>query len=116
MPDPIDLERLRQLSDGTPAGVEQLAQMFVTHITETAGELRAAVDGGRGPEIRAVAHRGAGTAGACGARSLAATLAALEAAGRDGPIDDAPRLMAEAEAEIDRVRQFLSAFTARSPR
>ena len=106
--DPIDLARLRDFSDGTDAGMRELADMFMEHMADCAAALRPAVAEGRADVIRAEAHRASGTAGACGAQELAALLAALEAAGAEGRTGDAPGLMQRIDKETARVRAFFT--------
>jgi CheY-like chemotaxis protein len=108
---PVDMARLRDFSDGTDAGVRQLADMFVSHMTECLEGLRVAAESGNKSVLRAEAHRWAGTAGACGARALAELLRQLEAL---DPADDsdAARLVSAIAAELAKVRSFLHAIFA----
>ena len=109
MPNPIDLARLREFSDGTPDGLRQLAEMFLTHMAETTSALRPAVTNARADIIRAEAHKAAGTAGACGARHLGELLTRLETLGAEQRLDGTAEVLEEIETELARLRAFLEA-------
>ena len=109
MPNPIDLERFRDCSDGTEAGLDQLADLFLAHIVETADALRPAVTEGRAGDIQSVAHKGAGAAGACGARQLRELLTELEMLGAEERLERTAAVFGEIEQEVARVRDYLSA-------
>src|SRR5262245_14698366 len=87
MPPAIDLERLAEFSDGTPEGLRTLIRIFLEDITQMIGELRTAVPGGDAGEIRMLAHRCAGSTGACGAARLGELLVDLEEAALSGRLD-----------------------------
>jgi HPt (histidine-containing phosphotransfer) domain-containing protein len=106
---PIDLTRLRDFSDGTEAGLRDLAALFVTHMEECLLAIRRAAEEGDGAVIRAEAHRGAGTFGACGAQPLAALLLDVERFGAAQQVDEAAALLPAVESEVARVREFLEA-------
>ena len=110
MPDPIDVSRLREFSDGTPDGVRQLVDMFLAHAGETFDQLRGAIGQARADDICSLAHRAAGAAGACGAVELARLLAVIEKHGAAQQVDGMAALMNQADAELARVRTFLAAF------
>ena len=107
---PIDLERLRQFSDGSPEGLRQLVQMLLDQVDVTSADLRSAVVQARPDALSAIAHRGAGMAGACGARDLAGVLGRLEQLGDTAGLDGLDAVMKEAEAEFARLQEFLSTF------
>ena len=106
--DPINLVRLRDFSDGTDAGMRQLADMFLTHMDECAEALADAVAGSRLDHVRAEAHRTAGTAGACGAQPLAQLLGTLETLDAQQLAEQAPALVKQIEEEMANVRAFFA--------
>ena len=77
MPEPVNLARLREFSDG-PAGVAELVRLFLEDARDSMAQLAAARDAGDAPALRFVAHRFGGTCAACGAEDMAAALFALE--------------------------------------
>ena len=104
---PIDLPRLRDFSDGTEAGLRELAALLITHMDECLAALRRGAAEQDAETIRIEAHRGAGTFGACGAQSLSALLAGLEHAA--GELAEAVARLPQIEAEAARVRAYLAA-------
>ena len=104
----VDLERLAEFSDGTEEGLRTLVRIFLEDIAETLTDLRDAVRRQSPADVRALAHRAAGSSGACGAAGLAQLLEELEDAGRQGNLDGSGGLMAAIDAELDRVTLFLT--------
>ena len=104
---PIDLTRLRDFSDGTEAGLRDLAALFVTHMEECLLAIRRGAEERDSAVIRSEAHRGAGTFGACGAQPLAALLLDVEKLGAAQQVDEAAALLAAVASEVARVREFL---------
>ena len=105
--DPIDLARLRDFSDGTDNGMRELARMFLQHMDECLAAVRTAVAAGDWGSVRTEAHRGGGTAGACGAGELAAMLLQLEALALERRAEDAVALIPGVERELAQVSRFL---------
>ena len=106
---PIDLTRLRDFSDGTEAGLRDLAALFVTHMDECLIAIRRAAAARDSAAIRAEAHRGAGTFGARGAQPLAALLIDVEKLGAAQKVDEAAARLPAVADEVARVRSFLEA-------
>lgn len=106
MPDPVDLERLREFSDGTDDGVRTLAGLFLEELEEAARALERSA-AGAGTELEAIAHRTGGTAGACGAVALAGVLLNIESIAHAGQVEQAAGLLPQLERELTAVRLFL---------
>ena len=104
---PIDLSRLREFSDGTDHGVRYLAALFISHMDECVASIRAAVTAEDGERVRTEAHRGAGTAGACGAQGLYRGLLELESLGASGQIGESSARLPAIEREVKGIREFL---------
>lgn len=107
MPPAVDLPRLAAASDGTPAGMRTLAEMFLTDVGETVDELAAAVLAGRPGDIELLAHRAGGACASCGAARLAELLLNLENLGRAGRAGGTAAIMGDVAEEAGRVRAFL---------
>jgi HPt (histidine-containing phosphotransfer) domain-containing protein len=108
MKDPADASRITQLSDGTPGGLRRLIDLFITHSSDTAAQLRSAVSDSRPADIEMLAHRAAGTAGAFGASRLMGLLRQIESQARQPPPEGLAALVVEVEAELARVHAFLA--------
>src|SRR5262245_17737905 len=107
MPDPVDLERLREFSDGTDSGVRTLAGLFLDELEEAARALERSAGAGAPTELETIAHRTGGTAGACGAVALASVLLSIESMAHAGQVAQAAGLLPQLERELTAVRQFL---------
>ena len=105
--DPIDLARLRDFSDGTDSGVRELARFFLQHMDECLSAVRAAVAAGDWGTVRKEAHRGGGTAGACGAGELSSMLLRLEVFALERRTEEAAVLIPGVERELALVSRFL---------
>jgi HPt (histidine-containing phosphotransfer) domain-containing protein len=107
MPDPVDLERLREFSDGTDDGVRTLAGLFLDELEEAARALGRSASASARTELEIIAHRTGGTAGACGAVALASVLLNIESLAHAGQVEEAAGLLPQLERELTAVREFL---------
>jgi HPt (histidine-containing phosphotransfer) domain-containing protein len=107
MPDPVDLERLREFSDGTDDGLRALAALMLDELEEAARALGRAAGAADATELAAVAHRASGTAGACGAEALAAVLMNIETTAHAHHGEPAAAQLPLLERELAAVRHFL---------
>lgn len=112
MADAVDLERLRLFSDGTDDGMRGIVRIFLEDIGESMEALRAAVLRGVCADIALLAHKAAGSCGACGASALAGHLETLEDHGRSGNCSGSGDLMQAIESELSRVRLFMETYLA----
>jgi PAS domain S-box-containing protein len=106
---PVDLEGFR--GDLRAAGAEAAARAILDTFVETAGaRLRALADADAAndsPALGRAAHAFKSAAGAIGAKSLAALLTQVEAAGSGGDLAGARVACARARLEADRVLAYL---------
>jgi len=109
MSDPVDLDRLREFSDGTDEGLRALARLFLADSDETVVELAGAVDRRAAAEIQFLAHRARGSVAACGAARLAEILLEMESLALQGRAADAASMMPSVERELREVQTFVSA-------
>lgn len=104
---PADAARIRQFADDVPGGLRALVEQFIQHSGDTVRDLRAAAEAGTASQVRLLAHRGAGTAGVFGAAPLMELLRRTESLGLDGDIAAARLAVAEVEAELTRLHEYL---------
>jgi CheY-like chemotaxis protein len=105
---PVDLERFKELTDGSEAGMKELADMYLEQTTGQLQQLRVAVESKQHGDIRRIAHSCAGASATCGMIRLVPHLRELERQGHEGRLTNAMELCAEAESEFDRIRKFFS--------
>lgn len=110
MSDPVNLARLEEFSDGTPAGLAGLVQLFLDDSRDSLAQL---VDAGRRGDRDALcllAHRFGGTCAACGAERLARQLRELEEAAPQLSRGDGARLIERIGAAHREAALYLAGF------
>jgi CheY-like chemotaxis protein len=113
---PVDLQRLRDFSDGDLSGARELAELFITQTAQQLEQLEAAVAAHSADEIRRLAHSCAGAAAACGVKDLVSYLRRLEKMGATGELGEASGDIHRATEEFERVREFLEKNLELQPR
>lgn len=106
----LDEERLallRELDDGDGALLAMLAEEFTTEALRQVGVLREAVAEGDPQAVERAAHSIKGSSANLGATRLCELSARLEGFGRARALGEAPSLVDEIEAELERVRVAL---------
>src|SRR5262249_14747385 len=108
--DPHVLSELRQLrAGGMPNLFQEFHAAFQTEAPMLLAAMRAALMQGQAEPLWKAAHRLKGGAANLGARRLAEACTELERQGRAGRLDEADGLLAELEAQIERVSAALQA-------
>jgi HPt (histidine-containing phosphotransfer) domain-containing protein len=113
MREPVDPSRIALLADGMPGGVQGLVNLFVSHVGATLTELREASDAARAEDVRQLAHRACGAAGAIGAPVLLERLRHVESLGRQRAMRGIDSHVRAVEEEFVRVSEYLAALVAR---
>ena len=108
---PVDLARLRELTDDTPAGVAELVDLYLEQTTTQMEQLAEAIRTGQADSVRRVAHSSAGSSATCGVTELVPLLRQMEHLGREQNLAGAEQLLDAAEREFARVRSFLAPYT-----
>ena len=104
---PVDLSRLRELTDGDDDLFAQLIQLFLTDTEEHNELLKSAILAKDASVITSEAHRLKGGAGQIGATQLQSIAGDLEDRGRDEKLDGIDEVFDMLEAEYARVCEFL---------
>ena len=107
----VDLERLRQLTDGTEAGLRELVNLYLEQTTSQLGQLMNAVRDGQTDAVRRLAHSCAGASATCGVRALVPLLRELERQADAGKLTSADALCASAVREFEGLREFLAPYS-----
>ena len=108
---PVDLARLRELTDGTEAGLGELVDFFLEQTTLQIEQLVGAVRDGQADRVRSIAHSCAGASATCGVRELVPLLRALEQLGLEQKLASADAACAAVMSEFARVRVFLATYS-----
>jgi CheY-like chemotaxis protein len=106
---PFDMERFINLTDGSAAGIRDLANLFLTQTAKEIEQLSAAIQAGKPEETRRLAHSCAGASGTCGMDRLARLLRELEQQAGRGDLTNAVELEQGIKAEYAAVCRFFEA-------
>jgi CheY-like chemotaxis protein/HPt (histidine-containing phosphotransfer) domain-containing protein len=111
-PPPVDLERLRELSDNDPVALRELVELYLTQTADQIGQIRAALEAGAAPQLRRVAHACVGSSATCGINCLVPLLRELERLGHEQQLAEARKCLPDLEGEFARVNDLLKALLA----
>ncbi len=106
--DPVDMQLLRNVSDGDTEFMNELVELYLTDTSNRIAALRRAMVSGAVADIEQIAHTLAGSSVASGMRAVAPPLRKLEHMARTGQIVDAIALVEEVATQLDRTRDFLA--------
>lgn len=108
-PPPVDVEQFRtsMREAGAEGAVERILDTFAADAPKRQAALLAAFESRDAAEIRNAAHAYKSAAGTIGAHAIAALMLSIEAAGKEGRIDDARALSAESQHLTDAVVSYL---------
>jgi len=104
---PVDMDRMRDLTDGNADGLRELVEMFLNQTHKQFGQIAAAIRDGKADDVRRVAHSCAGASATLGMTRLVPKLRDLEKLGATGSLPDAEKLCEAALEEYTRVQDFL---------
>jgi two-component system, sensor histidine kinase and response regulator len=107
MNDSIDVHALMDRLEGDRDLLKELVGLYFEDEQGLIDQLAAAVQDRQADALRRTAHTLKGSVGNFCAPSALAAAAALEAAGRDGRLDESPLLLDGVVHELDRVRVAL---------
>ena len=109
---PVTVELLEEYTGGDPDFLRELTDQFWQDIDERVPVLESAIASLDGARLKSVAHAIAGAAGCVGAEVLREKALALEECGKTARVSEAVPLLAEFEAELQRVRDFFAEYMA----
>jgi signal transduction histidine kinase/DNA-binding response OmpR family regulator/HPt (histidine-containing phosphotransfer) domain-containing protein len=113
--DSAALERLRQTVGDDAAVLAELIDSFLEDAPRLLADLRRALAGGDVAGVRLAAHSLKSNGAEFGAQAFSELCKQIEALAKSGMLDGAGDLLAQAEAEYERVRVALAAERARLP-
>jgi CheY-like chemotaxis protein len=104
---PVDMDRMRDLTDGNADGLRELVVMFLKQTHKQFEQIGAAIRDGKAEDVRRVAHSCAGASATLGMTRLVPRLRELEKLGASGTLPGADRICAAGLREFGRVQEFL---------
>jgi CheY-like chemotaxis protein len=104
---PVDMDRMKDLTDGNPDGLRELVDMFLKQTHKQFEQIELAIREGKADDVRRLAHSCAGASATLGMTHLVPKLRELERLGATGALPDGDRLRQAALQEYVRVQEFL---------
>jgi PAS domain S-box-containing protein len=103
----VDMTLLADASGHDEARMRDLIGLYARQMAEQVPLLGAAIAAGAAGEVRRIAHRCAGSSASCGVLGVVSPLRELERMGKERRLADAPRVFAELEQQLEKVRDRL---------
>jgi signal transduction histidine kinase/CheY-like chemotaxis protein/HPt (histidine-containing phosphotransfer) domain-containing protein len=110
---PLDATQLEASTGGDPAFTRDVVSLFLRDGAEALGALESSIAADAAPQVERRAHSLKGSCESVGAWPLAAVCRRLEQIGREGHLDAARDVLAEARREFERVRRALDRHVAK---
>jgi CheY-like chemotaxis protein/HPt (histidine-containing phosphotransfer) domain-containing protein len=104
---PVDMDRMKDLTDGNADGLCELVEMFLKQTHKQFEQMQAAIRDGKADEVRRVAHSCAGASATLGMTHLVPKLRELERLAGTGSLPGAEAVCQSAQQEYVRVQEFL---------
>jgi signal transduction histidine kinase/two-component SAPR family response regulator/HPt (histidine-containing phosphotransfer) domain-containing protein len=106
-PLPVEMERLRDLTDGNQDSLRELVDLYYRQTSQQLSQLESAVKNRSADEVRRVAHSCAGASATLGMSRLVPLLRAMEKHGMSGNLGEVPQLFQSALVEFKQIQLFL---------
>ena len=106
----LNIERFQALSDGDPASLVELIQLYRSKTSEQMQELQTAIRATACEEVARVAHSMVGANAMVGMDSLLPALRQLEELGERKMIGPAEKIFQELSKEYDRIQRALASY------
>jgi CheY-like chemotaxis protein/HPt (histidine-containing phosphotransfer) domain-containing protein len=103
----VDMERLLDLTDGSPDSLRELVEMFLKQTNKQFEQMRSAIGANEGDALRRLAHSCAGASATLGMTQMVPRLRELEKLGSAGTLTDAETKLTTAMEEYQRVQEFI---------
>jgi signal transduction histidine kinase/HPt (histidine-containing phosphotransfer) domain-containing protein len=103
----VDMDRMKDLTDGNADGLRELVEMFLKQTSKQFDQIGAAIRDGKADDVRRVAHSCAGASATLGMTHLVPKLRELEKLGASGSLPNADKICEAALHEYVRVQDFL---------
>ena len=104
---PVDMDRMRDLTDGNADGLRELVEMFLKQTHKQFDQIQEAIRADKADNVRRVAHSCAGASATLGMTHLVPKLRDLEKLGASGELPDAAKLERSGDARVRARAGFL---------
>jgi signal transduction histidine kinase/HPt (histidine-containing phosphotransfer) domain-containing protein len=106
---PVEMDRLKDLTDGSPENLRELVELFFKQTAQQLAQLEAAARANKADDVRRVAHSCAGASATLGMTRLVPMFRDLEKQGASGTLTSATQVCENAVREFKAIQQFLAA-------
>jgi signal transduction histidine kinase/HPt (histidine-containing phosphotransfer) domain-containing protein len=106
---PVEMDRLKDLTDGSPENLRELVELFFKQTAQQLAQLEAAAHANKADDVRRVAHSCAGASATLGMTRLVPMFRDLEKQGASGTLTSATQVCENAVREFKAIQQFLAA-------
>ena len=107
---PVDLDRMHGAMGDEPNQFSETLNLYLETISQNLGQLEASLALGNRNEIESIAHGCAGTSAVCGMTAVVGPFRELEVAAREDNLTKAPRALAQAKQEFERLQTVLNEY------
>ena len=111
--EPVDFERLREISDDDRDLMNELVSLYVQQTEEFLEALKTGIAGRDFDSVRKTAHKALGGSATCGMNAVIPFLRELEKAGEDKNLESAELALTQSRAAFQQIRAFLEANQSR---
>jgi len=106
--EPVEMERLNELTDGDADSIRELIDMFYKQTTQQLEQLGAAVRANKADDVRRLAHSCAGASATLGMVRFVPLLRELEKQGASGTLTTAAQVYEAAAREFEAIQKYLA--------
>jgi CheY-like chemotaxis protein/HPt (histidine-containing phosphotransfer) domain-containing protein len=111
----VDLDRLTDIALGDPTELRGLVEFYFSQSDEMIAQLESAVRSRSAPDVRAAAHKFAGSSATCGMVVVAKYLRELERQAEAKVLRDASALLGKVQRSFEQTRQFMGRYLQSLP-
>jgi HPt (histidine-containing phosphotransfer) domain-containing protein len=105
---------MHEMMGDEPVEFEEIANLYLDQMGKNLHKLDAAVASGNHIEVELIAHNCAGTSANCGMNAVAIPFRELETVGRNGCLENAPAVLAQAHHLFEQTRVCLTQHMAQT--
>jgi PAS domain S-box-containing protein len=110
----VDVDRMHEMMGDEPGEFQEIANLYLDQMGKSLHKLDAAVASGNHVEVELIAHNCAGTSANCGMNAVAIPFRELETVGRNGCLDGAPAVLAQAHQLFEQTHACLTRHMAQA--
>ena len=111
----LDADQFQAACDGNADVMRELVDLYFMQAGDIMCKLEKAIQSAAAPEVTHLAHKLAGSSLALGMSAVVAPVRSLEHGAREGRLDGAKELYAQAAVQLEALRQYMEGYISRLP-